>query len=166
MIYTSQNLWKPMSWLTNTSFESFSNKRFLQCITLGWNFLNLFLITVSLLKWKLDTGADTGFAPLCKWRSRISFLWNVKQNKKSLRGVFKQSRCAKFECGWWLLRCWSFPQWISYFEASNLRTFAELFLEEVSLLKFLITIACKSLTLIFFNIIPAIKHAATYFAAW
>ena len=52
-----------------------------------------------------------------------------------------------------------------YFEASNLRTFAEVFLEKVSLPKFLITIACDSLTLIFFNIIPAIKHTATYFAA-
>ena len=29
----------------------------------------------------------------------------------------------------------------------------------------LITIACDSLTLIFFNIIPAINHTATYFAA-
>ena len=47
----------------------------------------------------------------------------------------------------------------------HLRTFAEVFLEKVSLPKSLITIACGSLTLIFFNIIPAIRHTATYFAA-
>ena len=52
-----------------------------------------------------------------------------------------------------------------YFEASNLRTFAEVFLEKVSLPKFLKTIACDSLSLISFNVIPAIKHTATYFAA-
>ena len=42
---------------------------------------------------------------------------------------------------------------------------AQVFLEKVSLPMSLITIACDSLTLIFFNIIPAINHTATYFAA-
>ena len=50
--------------------------------------------------------ADPGFVLLCKWQSCISFLWNAKQGKKRLRGVFMQSNnlcifprglcCAKF----------------------------------------------------------------------
>ena len=56
--------------------------------------------------------------------------------------------------------------WISYFEASNLRTFTKVFIEKVSLSKFLITIACDILTLIFFNTILAIKDTSVYFAAW
>ena len=57
-----------------------------------------------------------------------------------------------------------FPAWIPYFEASNFRTFAEVYLENVSLSKFLITIVCRSLTLILSNISD--KDTATYFAAW
>ena len=49
---------------------------------------------------------------------------------------------------------------------SILRIFAEGFLEKVSLPKFLITTACESLTLTFFNIMPAISHTATYFSVW
>ena len=46
---------------------------------------------------------------------------------------------------------------------SILRIFAECFLEKFSLPKFLITTACESFTLTFFNIMPAISHTATYF---
>ena len=64
---------------------------------------------------------------------------------------------------WGLLpKCSSFPSWIPYFEASNLRTFAIVFLEKVSLPKFLIIISRVSLTRIFFNIIAAIKDTHGY----
>ena len=53
----------------------------------------------------------------------------------------------------------SFPGWIPYFEASNLRKFAEVFLEKLNLPEFLIAIASDSLTLIFVNIILAMKHS-------
>ena len=134
------------------------------------------------------SGADPGLVLLCKWRSRISFLWNVKQAKKRLRsGCLMQSKSfcifpcelwyAKFprdfyrealvlkHVVWgWLPKCESFPGWIHYFEASNLRTFAKVFLEKVSLPVSLITKGCDSLTLIFFNIWPAINCTAIYFA--
>ena len=52
------------------------------------------------------SGSDLVFAFLCKWRSRISSPWNVKQAKKRLRSVLIQSNnlciflrrlwCAKF----------------------------------------------------------------------
>ena len=123
---------------------------------------------------------DPEFVLLCKWRSRIFFLWNVKKAKKSLRDfLYNQTIYAYFpvdfdalsspwfprkalllkHVAWgWLSKCENFPGWIPYFEASNLRTFAEVFLRKGSLPKFLITVACDCLTLIFFNIIPAIKH--------
>ena len=48
------------------------------------------------------TGADPGFVLLCKWRSRFSFLWNVQQAKKFLRGVFIQSKnLCIFPSGLW-----------------------------------------------------------------
>ena len=135
------------------------------------------------------TRADPGFVLLCKWRSRISFLCNVKQAKKRLRDVLIQpSNLCIFRRGLWCAKfpmitpvklllwsmslggdCWSikaFRVWIPCFEASNLRTFVKVFLEKISLPEFLITIVCDSPTLIFFNIIPAFKNTATYIAAW
>ena len=137
---------------------------------------------------RLHPGADPGLVLLCKWRSRISFLWNIKQAKKRLRsGLIQSKSFSKFPCGLWCANfsvistvkllfqsmlfevdyrsVKVFPGWIPYIEVSNLRTFAEVFLENVSLPMSLITIACDSLMLIFFNVMPAINHTATYFAA-
>ena len=53
------------------------------------------------------TRADPGFVLLCKWRSRISFLCNVKQAKKHLRDVLIQpSNLCIFRRGLW---CAKFP---------------------------------------------------------
>ena len=40
----------------------------------------------------LEPGADLGLVLLSKWRSRISFLWNVKQAKKRLISGLIQSK--------------------------------------------------------------------------
>ena len=69
---------------------------------------NILEIIENLLAKKiLQTGADSGLVLLCKWRSRISFLWNVKQAKKRLRsGLIQSKSFCIFPCGLW---CANFP---------------------------------------------------------
>ena len=132
---------------------------------------------------------DSGFVLSRKWRSHISFLWNVKQAKKRLEGILIQSSnlcvfplelwCSKFPViSLVKLLFWSMPfegdrRSVKVFQVEfltlkhlNQENVSEVLYEKVSLPKFLITIACHSLMLIFFNIILAIKHTATYFAVW
>ena len=55
----------------------------------------------------LEPGADLGSVLLCKWRSRISFLWNVQQAKKCFRsGLIRSKSFCIFPCGLW---CANFP---------------------------------------------------------
>ena len=51
--------------------------------------------------------ANPGLVLLCKWQSRISFLWNRKQDKKRLRsGLIQSTSFCIFLCGLW---CANFP---------------------------------------------------------
>ena len=59
------------------------------------------------LSWLWNPGAGPRLVLLCKWRSRISFLWKVKQAKKRLRSDLIQSKSfCIFPCGPW---CANFP---------------------------------------------------------
>ena len=128
------------------------------------------------------------FVLLSKWQSHISFLWRPKQGKTRLRGVFMQSNnLCIFPRGLWCAKisvisprsccleaCFLMVivKVLKFFGLNSLlwsiqfENICQSFLEKLSLTKFLITIACDSLTLIFFNITPAIKETATYFPAW
>ena len=138
--------------------------------------------------WLSISGADPGFVLLSKWQSRISFLWRPKQGKKRLRDVFMQSsNLCIFPGGLWCAKisvisprsscleaCWLMviAEVLNFFVLNSLlwsiqfENICQSFLERPILPTFLITIACDSLTLIFFNVTPAIKETATYFPAW
>ena len=83
-----------------------------------------------------------------------------------LRDFLRETVILRNAIWGWLPKFLNFPSWIPYFEASNLRTYAEAFLEKVSLPKSLIIIQYVCLTLVLLNIITAIKSTAAYFTAW
>ena len=133
------------------------------------------------------SGADPGFDLLCKWRSHIFFYEMLKRLKNFQEvSLYNQTTYAYFTVVFYALSFPWFVLWSSCFEECCLRVIAEVlkfsglnsllwsnqfenicgsFFEKFSLSKFLTTIVCDFLTLIFFSIIPAIMHTATHFAA-
>ena len=78
------------------------------------------------LSWLWNPGAGPRLVLLCKWRSRISFLWKVKQAKKRLKvTLYNQRAFAYFPVDLDALISPWFPPWSSCFEAYCLRLIAE-----------------------------------------